>query len=282
MPGRPVRVLTGLAAGLVAGWLLVACTSTGHPAATPVAPSPRLIKTSAKPAAPSHRSSTAPVPRSSALPAKPERHTVAPATPAGAGAARLPLSYPTGDATQVVTVTAASTASTVGTVQAWQKTSHGWQPRGGPIAAHLGSAGLAAHPSEGLSATPIGGFTLTQAFGSAGDPGTGLPYFQIGPADWWVSDVDSPLYNTHQRCLSCSFDTAHSENLYTAGYVYSYAVVIDYNRFLVTRGAGSAFFLHVTDGSATAGCVSIPQSDLVSIMRWLTPSAHPRILIGVT
>jgi len=61
-------------------------------------------------------------------------------------------------------------------------------------------------------------------------------------------------------------------------------VVIDYNTRNapggVRQGAGSAFFLHVTDGSATAGCVAIPQSRLVPLMRWLTPAAHPRILIG--
>jgi L,D-peptidoglycan transpeptidase YkuD (ErfK/YbiS/YcfS/YnhG family) len=58
-------------------------------------------------------------------------------------------------------------------------------------------------------------------------------------------------------------------------------VVIDYNRFPVRAGAGSAFFLHVTDGSATAGCVAVPQDTLVTLMRWLTPAAHPRILIGL-
>ena len=59
-------------------------------------------------------------------------------------------------------------------------------------------------------------------------------------------------------------------------------MVIDYNRFPVHAGAGSAFFLHVTNGEATAGCVSIPEASLVSIMRWLNPSVHPRILIGTT
>ena len=62
-------------------------------------------------------------------------------------------------------------------------------------------------------------------------------------------------------------------------------MVIDYNTRNapggVHQGAGSAFFLHVTDGEPTAGCVAIPQADLVSIMTWLTPAAHPRILIGV-
>ena len=179
-------------------------------------------------------------------------------------------------------VSAASTTSTAGTLQAWQKGATGWQPHGRPIAAYLGSSGLTRHPREGSSATPIGSFGLTLAFGSAANPGTKLSYFQTGSDDWWVSDVHSALYNTHQRCIECAFDTGVSENLYGAGYVYSYAVVIDYNRFPATPGAGSAFFLHVTDGSPTAGCVSIPQAALVSILRWLTPSAHPRMLIGVT
>jgi L,D-peptidoglycan transpeptidase YkuD (ErfK/YbiS/YcfS/YnhG family) len=192
------------------------------------------------------------------------------------------LAYPTGSASRVLTVVAGSSGSTTATLQAWQRAPDGsWVKRGAGIRAHVGSQGMTTHPSESVPATPIGSFTLTQAFGRAANPGTGLPHFQTGWTDWWVSDVNSSLYNTHQRCTSCSFDAGVSENLYGAGYVYTYAVVIDYNRFPVTRGAGSAFFLHVTDGSATAGCVAIPEADLVSIMRWLTPAAQPRILIGV-
>jgi L,D-peptidoglycan transpeptidase YkuD (ErfK/YbiS/YcfS/YnhG family) len=109
-----------------------------------------------------------------------------------------------------------------------------------------------------------------------------MPYFVAGPADWWVSDATSPDYNTHQTCSgSCPFNSAAGENLYQAGFVYRYAVVIDYNRFPVRAGAGSAFFLHVTDGGPTAGCVSVPEGTVVSILSWLRPSAHPRILIGV-
>jgi L,D-peptidoglycan transpeptidase YkuD (ErfK/YbiS/YcfS/YnhG family) len=37
----------------------------------------------------------------------------------------------------------------------------------------------------------------------------------------------------------------------------------------------------VTDGAPTAGCVAIPQDNLTALMQWLTPSTHPRILIGV-
>ena len=69
-----------------------------------------------------------------------------------------------------------------------------------------------------------------------------------------ASGVASPSA-TYSRITSLvlTFNTAVSENLYQAGYVYSYAVVIDYNRFPARAGAGSAFFLHVTDGGPTAG-----------------------------
>ncbi len=202
--------------------------------------------------------------------------------PAPARGQALPLPYSTGSASRVVTVVAGSTGSTTATVQAWDRApGGGWLRHGAAVAAHVGSQGLTTQPSESLSATPIGSFTLTQAFGRAANPGTALPYFAVNSQDWWVSDVNSSLYNTHQHCAACSFNTSVSENLYGAGAVYDYAVVIDYNRFPVHAGAGSAFFLHVTDGGATAGCVAIPRSDLVSIMRWLTPAAAPRILIGV-
>ncbi len=195
----------------------------------------------------------------------------------------LPLGLSTGAASKIITVTAASTGATTATLQAWNAAAAGgWLPYGAPVTAHLGSGGLTTQPSETKPATPIGSFTLTQAFGSASNPGTPLPYFRTDPSDWWVSDANSPLYNTHQRCSTgCPFNTAAGENLYQAGFVYTYAVVIDYNRSPVTPGAGSAFFLHVSNGSATVGCISIPEANLVAIMSWLTPASQPRILIGV-
>jgi L,D-peptidoglycan transpeptidase YkuD (ErfK/YbiS/YcfS/YnhG family) len=186
----------------------------------------------------------------------------------------------------VITVVASHSYSTTTQLQAWQKApGGGWLRHGSAVTAHVGSDGLSGHPSEYTSATPIGSFTLTQAFGRYFDPGTALPYLTTTPADWWISQA-GPLYNTHQRCWSnCHFSQgAPNEHLYYETPFYNYAVVIDYNTAntgSVRQGGGSAFFLHVSDGSATAGCVSIPQGTLVSIMRWLSPGAHPRILIGV-
>jgi L,D-peptidoglycan transpeptidase YkuD (ErfK/YbiS/YcfS/YnhG family) len=200
----------------------------------------------------------------------------------------LPLGGKTGNATRIITVDARSYGSTTAILQAWNKApGGGWRKWGSAVTAHVGSDGLTRHASESRSATPIGSFTLTRAFGHDSDPGTALPYTHTTPAAWWISQPGK-LYNTLQVCSSnCSFSQGSpNEHLYYETPFYNYAVVIDYNTRNapggVHQGKGSAFFLHVTDGNPTAGCVSIPQQRLVSIMRWLRPSAHPRIMIGVT
>jgi L,D-peptidoglycan transpeptidase YkuD (ErfK/YbiS/YcfS/YnhG family) len=196
----------------------------------------------------------------------------------------LPLRYRTGTATRVITVTARSTGSTTATLQAWTKASGGgWLRYGRAVTALIGADGMSTHASEYRSATPMGSFTLTQAFGRYADPGTSLHYFRTRPSDWWISQ-SGPLYNTHQRCSSgCRFRRgAPNEHLYYETPFYNYAVVINYNTSPAIYPRGSAFFLHVTDGNPTAGCVAIGQPKLVTLLRWLRPTAHPRIVIGVT
>jgi L,D-peptidoglycan transpeptidase YkuD (ErfK/YbiS/YcfS/YnhG family) len=275
------------------GLLAAACSST-HTAAPPSTPSSTtsvaLPSTSAPPTTPA---ASMPAPSSTRHSHSP-KHSAAPKrravvhTPARAHtshALRLPLPFTTGNARQVITAVTPSTSSTEGTLQAWRKVPGGWQRSGAAIHAWFGSAGLTAHPNESLSATPIGSFTLTRAFGREADPGTTLPYTQTTPADWWISQ-SGQLYNTMQSCSGqCSFAQGDpNEHLYTTVPYYDYAVVIDYNTRNapggVHQGAGSAFFLHVTVGAPTQGCISIPQDQLVRLLRWLTPAQHPRILIG--
>lgn len=254
----------------------VPATPTAHATSTHPAPHPRTTTSHPAP-------KPTPKPAATSYPAPQPRPTTSKAPPLPRGQA-LPLGYSTGTATRVITVVASSYGSTTAVLSAWNRApGGGWLRFGSAISAHVGSDGLTTQPSETKSATPIGSFTLTQAFGALANPGTPLPYFQTDSADWWISQ-SGPLYNTHQHCSGgCSFSQGDpNEHLAAITPQYNYAVVIDYNRFPVTQGAGSAFFLHVSDGGATAGCVSVPQSTLVTLMRWLDPAAHPRILIGVT
>jgi L,D-peptidoglycan transpeptidase YkuD (ErfK/YbiS/YcfS/YnhG family) len=199
----------------------------------------------------------------------------------GVTAERLPLAY-RGSAQQVVTVVASSPSSTTAVLTAWQKSGGRWVRALGPYPAFVGAEGIGT-AGESTSHTPAGVFTLTEAFGIQPSNGTRLPYRQVGRSDWWVSDVRSPFYNQHYSCAPgrCPFDESAGEDLGAAGPVYDHATVIDYNRNPVVPGAGSAFFLHVSAGKPTAGCVAIAGADLDAVMRWLDPAARPVITIGV-
>ncbi|SFW71607.1 L,D-transpeptidase family protein [Amycolatopsis australiensis] len=181
---------------------------------------------------------------------------------------------------QRLTVVAASPSATTAVLTAWQRDGSGWKQAYGPVRAFVGKDGIG-RASESTAHTPAGVWPLTEAFGL--EPATTrLPYRRVTTSDWWVSDVRSPYYNTHLSCApgTCPFDEAAGEDLGKAGPVYAHAVVIDYNRDPVVPGAGSAFFLHVTDGRPTAGCVAVPKADLEAVLGWLDPAKHPVIEIS--
>ncbi|MFN6547229.1 L,D-transpeptidase family protein [Mycolicibacterium nivoides] len=178
---------------------------------------------------------------------------------------------------QMIVVSAPSAKSTTASLTAYERTGEGWQVVLGPTPAQLGELGIGT-PQDDVFRTPTGTFPLGQAFGREPNPGTRMPYFQTTEEDWWDEDVDSSAYNTHVRTANINSDDA--ENLYTSGVIYDYAVLIDHNpRRIPGRSAG--IFLHVTDGDPTWGCVAIERDQMRSVLRWLDPSAHPQIVIGV-
>ncbi|MFI5782300.1 L,D-transpeptidase family protein [Nocardia sp. NPDC051570] len=186
-------------------------------------------------------------------------------------------------ARQLVTVTVASAKSTSGTLQAWDHHGDGWTSVLGVVPVRVGVAGVGP-THEGLDRTPIGTFGLPSAFGRLPNPGSRMPYRQVGESDWWVSDSASADYNTYQHCArgSCPFDERVGENLGDAGDSYDYAVVIGYNTDHPAPGAGSAFFVHVDAGESSEGCVEVPRASMVALLRWLDPARTPAISIGYT
>jgi L,D-peptidoglycan transpeptidase YkuD (ErfK/YbiS/YcfS/YnhG family) len=180
---------------------------------------------------------------------------------------------------EVITVEAATALSQSAVLRTWTLTASGrYVQVFPPDTANVGVNGVRA-TREGLGRTPVGVFTLTQAFGNQPNNGTRLPYTFAGPTDWWDENPASPQYN--RLVVSDVSPGGNSENLYYSGEAYAHAVVINYNVNPVVKGAGSGFFLHVSMGVPTQGCVSIPLGDLDRVMRWLNPSTHPVISIGV-
>ena len=175
---------------------------------------------------------------------------------------------------QLVTVDTAGPDATTGTLTTWQRDAGGdWHVAHAPASVFVGAGGVGA-ASEGSTRTPAGTYPLTESFGRAANPGTGMPWFTSDSSDWWNSNTSSPTYNTHVR--QAANPGGGSENLYGAGAVYDYAVNIGYN-LARTPGAGSAFFLHVANGTPTAGCVSLDRATLVDVLRWLDPAQSPYI-----
>jgi L,D-peptidoglycan transpeptidase YkuD (ErfK/YbiS/YcfS/YnhG family) len=180
---------------------------------------------------------------------------------------------------QVITVEASSPLSQQAVLRTWRLAADGHYVQVFfPVLAWVGVNGV--RPThEGLGRTPVGVFTMTEAFGSVANNGTRLPYVHVGPDDWWDENPASSHYN--RLVVSPLSPGGDSENLLDAGVAYAHAVVINYNTNPVVKGAGSGFFLHVSFGSATEGCVAIPEGQLDQVMRWLNPSLHPVISINV-
>jgi L,D-peptidoglycan transpeptidase YkuD (ErfK/YbiS/YcfS/YnhG family) len=189
----------------------------------------------------------------------------------------------TGSATSLMTVDAPAYGSTTATFTAWQLENGCWEPVFGPWTAHVGTSGVSDHKHEGDGATPTGSYTIGPTmYGVLPDPGVSYQYHQLVCGDWWDEDPSSATYDTFQH-VGCGAQPpfgGDSEALWTAVPDYDYFAVIDYNDSPVVAGAGSAIFLHVDDGSPTAGCVSLPEADLVSVLDWLSPQAAPIIVIG--
>ena len=103
-----------------------------------------------------------------------------------------------------------------------------------------------------------------------------FPFRHAYSYDYWDDDPASPRYNqwVDAKTTNPGRDPEPMHNVPA----YDYAAVIAYNTAR-TPGLGSAIFLHVGTGTATAGCVSLPQGELLRILRWLRPADNPRITI---
>ena len=208
------------------------------------------------------------------------------ATPASASTLSVDhLVYATGTATQAVVVTASVYGTTYATLETFTKVNGGWVRAFAPMPARIGFRGFAApgakHEGDGRSPTGRFGFGPFM-WGAFGNPGVHYPYRRLVFGDWWDEHTGSPTYNTWQyyNGLYPPF-AAGSEKLWRQVPAYDYAATITYNTVRPVQGAGSGIFLHVGTGGATAGCVSLGNSSLLTVLRWLKPGGAPLIVMGV-
>ena len=206
------------------------------------------------------------------------------ATPLAAGPARAAPAGPASQAKttpvrQLITVTAASRGTTYATFRAYQVTGTRKVLVLGPWTARVGYHGIAAagRKREGDGKTPSGTYGFSFLFGVDPNPGVAFPYRHAYRYDYWDDDSRSTRYNEWVDARRVS-PGAYPEPLHNVP-AYDYAAVIAYNTARVP-GRGSAIFLHVGSGGATAGCVSLPVKQLLRVLRWLRPRDRPVIAIA--
>jgi L,D-peptidoglycan transpeptidase YkuD (ErfK/YbiS/YcfS/YnhG family) len=182
-----------------------------------------------------------------------------------------------GGATQVIEIAADGIHTTHATARTYRLVGERWRFVHKAMPARLGWGGLS-HPARrvaGDGTTPIGDYGFVFDFGSRPNPGVeGFEWRHLGRADCWSGT--RAAYNHWVRRSPCA---PGDEDLWlNAGLAYRYAAVIDFNYEHPVFGRGSGIFLHVGTGSPTEGCVSLPERDLLGVLRWMRPGT--RILIG--
>jgi L,D-peptidoglycan transpeptidase YkuD (ErfK/YbiS/YcfS/YnhG family) len=162
-----------------------------------------------------------------------------------------------------------------------------WRAVLGPQQAEIGYSGLHNRRHEGDGSTPTGVFRIgATMYGNDPRPaGLRYAYHRLRCGDWWDEDPFSPRYNhfVHVSCPVSPGFASWSEALWTETVAYPYFAVIEFNEHPVVAGPGapgSGIFLHSWVGEGTEGCVALPESTLLGVLRWLRPTAHPAIEIG--
>lgn len=232
---------------------------------------------------------TAPSPATAAIPSttpitRASPSAAAPPTAAPTTAAPAPLLVDritgTGSARQVIAVAADGYGTSLATLTAYERGASGWKQVFGPWSSYIGRNGVAPAGTkrEGDGRTPSGVFGFDFMFGVDPNPGVHFPFRPItGPNIVWDDDPSSANYNEwiDRNAVPAGMSPEPMDNTPS----YNYGAVIGYNDAR-TPGLGSAIFLHVSHGSSTAGCVSLPTDELLALLRWLDPSRTPRIAIG--
>jgi L,D-peptidoglycan transpeptidase YkuD (ErfK/YbiS/YcfS/YnhG family) len=168
-----------------------------------------------------------------------------------------------------------------------------WQRVASPVPVLFGKHGLAwgrgELVGEGGALTkverdgraPAGVFRLgtIYTYDAALPAGAFYPFHTVGPGDAWVDDVDNPNYNRH-----VVVNPAHAppwfarQRMRQGDFAYRWLVEVRHNADPPVPGFGSAIFFHTRRGPdrPSAGCTTMAEGELVTLIRWLRAEAHPR------
>jgi len=206
----------------------------------------------------------------------------------------LPLSASAAE--QLIVSIAPDWNSTQGTLQRYEKQGGAWKAVGNPWPVLYGRSGLAwgrglygqdekgLHKREKDGRAPAGIFKVGKiyTYDSALPEGSDYPFHTTTAADVWPDDVNHPNYNRHFTVDPANPPPEYAKQRMRLGdFAYRWLVEIRHNSDPPVPGNGSAIFFHIRRGpqKPSAGCTTMAEQDLVTLIRWLRADANPRYVL---
>jgi L,D-peptidoglycan transpeptidase YkuD (ErfK/YbiS/YcfS/YnhG family) len=168
-----------------------------------------------------------------------------------------------------------------------------WKMRGNAIPVVLGKNGMGwglglvdakkrtgPRKIEGDNRAPAGIFRLGPALGYAPAQSASWIKLHYVPLTKTIEGVDDPGSHYYNQLVDRSkvarVDWRSSEQMRRADDLYKWGVFVAHNP-AARPGDGSCIFLHIWKSSSTptTGCTAMAEPDLVQLLRWLDPNAHP-------
>ena len=177
------------------------------------------------------------------------------------------------NSSQIFLVTANGTSTSYGTGSMYEKTNGEWKKLS-EFAVRLGGNGMSYTRVQNSNETPAGVLNIISAFGIAGNPGSNYAYHTVTGNDYWDLNSGTPTYN---RLISRDVG-GEFEHLIDFQTQYKYVLVTDWN-YSQTPDRGGAIFIHVNGPGATGSCISLTEDNMLNLMKWITPSKNPKVLV---
>lgn len=174
-----------------------------------------------------------------------------------------------------------SPSDITGKLIGFEKVDDQWQMTLDTIPVNFGKNGFAPfdEKQEGDGKSPTGIFDLGKAFGYADDIPHDIEYLTLNENHYWDSDSKSETYN---QLLTERPTTKHMEVMRRKDHLYKYGIIIEYNTENPIPNNGSAIFLHIQrrTSAPTAGCISMEEEKMKSLINWLKADKQPMIAMG--
>ncbi len=199
-------------------------------------------------------------------------------------------------ADQLIVSIAPTWDSTQGTLQRYEKQGGDWHAVGKPWPVLYGRNGLAwgrgiygqdergLHKKEKDGRAPAGVFKIgtIYTYDRSLPDGADFPFHTVTEADVWSDDASHPDYNRHT-----TVDLQHRPAWYAkqrmrlGDFAYRWLIEIRHNAEPPVPGEGSAIFFHIRRGAEkpSAGCTTMAEADLVTLIRWLRADANPTYVL---